>query len=196
MLKHRLAILALAVTLGELAGCGGGEAKRMPASGFMVAFESHDVITEMKTGERVFVNVTLKNISSLTWPSKPDSNGLYAVNLGYHWLTRKGEMVVLDGERTPLPRDLDRGDSVTLKAMILPPEKPGAYILEITLVQEAVAWFPERGGAKLSIPVNVVERRAMRIETPLTTFGEAKDVVRANNQLRPDAGKHANTHRA
>jgi hypothetical protein len=139
-----------------LAGCGGGQGtKRLPAAGFKVAFESHGVAAQMRSGERVVADVMVKNISPVTWPSKPNAKNLHAVNLAYHWLDRKGRMAIFDGERTPLPYDLKPGDSVTLKALIQPPEKAGSYTLEITLVQEGVAWFPEKGGAKLSIPVEV-----------------------------------------
>jgi len=72
-------------------------------------------------------------------------------------LNRKGTTVVFDGLRTPLPRDLKPGESVDLKAAIAAPAKPGRYILEVTLVQERWAWFPEKNGAKLVLPVTVSE---------------------------------------
>ena len=111
----------------------------------------------MNTGKTVFADITVKNISPVTWPSKPDKENRYAVNLSYHWLARKGEIVVFDGLRTPLPRDLKPGESVDLKAAIQAPDKPGRYVLEVTLVQERSAWFPQKNGAKLVIPVTVSE---------------------------------------
>ena len=90
-------------------------------------------------------------------------------------------MVVFDGERTPLPRDLEPGNSATLKAVILPPKPPGTYTLEITLVQEGVAWFPEKGGAKLSIPV------AVAAPAPVTTSvtGKKSALEVAEKNLAP-----------
>ena len=146
-------------------GCGERGANRLPLTGFKVAFESHKFEAQMKSGERVAADVTIKNVSPVSWPSKPNSKNLHAVNLAYHWLDKKGQMVVFDGARTPLPYDLKPGESVTLKATVHPPELPGAYILEITLVQEGVAWFPENGGAKLSLPVDVA--RAITTDAPV-----------------------------
>jgi hypothetical protein len=37
---------------------------------------------------------------------------------------------------------------VTLRAAIRAPEKAGEYMLHVTLVQEGVAWFSEKYGAK------------------------------------------------
>ena len=69
-------------------------------------------------------------------------------------------MVVFDGLRTPLPRDLSPGESVTLRATIRAPEKAGEHVLHVTLVQERVAWFSEMDGGQLSIPVSVAAASA------------------------------------
>ena len=81
------------------------------------------------------------------------------MNLSYHWLDRKRQMVVLDGLRTPLPRDLKPGESVTLRAAIRAPEKAGEYMLHVTLVQEGVAWFSEKDGGQILIPISVGQKR-------------------------------------
>ena len=109
----------------------------------------------MKSGERVAADVTVKNVSPVSWPSKPNSKNLHAVNLAYHWLDRKRKMVVFDGLRTPLPRDLGPGESVTLRATIRAPEEAGEYLLHMTMVQEAVAWFSDSDGGHVLISVSV-----------------------------------------
>jgi SPOR domain len=169
---NRLAAAAMAFVIAGLSGCGERGAKRLPLTGFKVAFESHKVVAQMKSGERVAADVTIKNVSPVSWPSKPNAKNLHAVNLAYHWLDKKGQMVVFDGERTSLPYDLKPGESVTLKAAIHAPEQAGAYILEITLVQEGVAWFPENGGAKLSLPVDVA--RAVTADAPVSNAAAVK----------------------
>ena len=113
-MKHRLVVSVIVIILIGVVGCG--DRKRLPESGFQVAFESHNVVSEMKSGKIVAADITVKNISPMTWPSKPDHKDRYAVNLSYHWLNRKGTTVVFDGLRTPLPRDLKPGESVDLKA--------------------------------------------------------------------------------
>jgi hypothetical protein len=136
-------------------GCGGDGSSKLPLVGFKVEFGKHDIPTEMIAGQTVSADVTFKNASSKTWPSKPDPGGGNAVNLSYHWLDRKRQMVVLDGLRTPLPRDLKPGESVTLRAAIRAPEKAGEHVPHVTLVQEGVAWFSEKDEGQLSIPVSV-----------------------------------------
>ena len=143
--------------IGGLLSCGDKGAKRLPESGFQVAFESHKIASQMTSGKTISANITVKNISPVTWPSKPDTKGRYAVNFSYHWLNQKGAPVVFEGLRTPLPQDLKPGESVNLNAAIQAPAKPGKYILELTLVQEQAAWFPEKKGAKLALPVTVSE---------------------------------------
>jgi hypothetical protein len=144
-------ILALALVLF---GCGDSSPK-LPLAGFKVEFGKHNIPAEMAAGEAVLADVTIKNASSRTWPSKPDSRGRNTVNLSYHWLDRKRQVVVLDGLRTPLPRDLNPDESVTLRATIRAPEKAGEYLLHVTLVQEGVAWFSDRDGGHLSVPVSI-----------------------------------------
>ena len=151
------AVVAAAVLLMEALGCGPGESNPMPNSGFKVAFEGHNVPSEMAAGEKISPTIGIKNTSDVTWPSKPDYKDLNAVHLSYHWLDRKGKVAVFDGLRTPLPSDLRPGESVKLNATIQAPDRPGSYTLEITLVQEGVDWFPDRDGDKLTIPVNVVQ---------------------------------------
>jgi hypothetical protein len=154
-MKHRIIRSVIVIMLSGVMGCGDRGAKRLPEAGFQVEFQSHNVASEMTSGKTVVVDITVKNISPVTWPSKPDTKNRYAVNLSYHWLNRKGEAIVLDGLRTSLPRDLKPGESVDLKAAIQAPVKLGRYILEVTLVQESAAWFPDKNGAKLALPVTV-----------------------------------------
>jgi hypothetical protein len=161
-------------------------------TGFKVALESHQVAAQMKSGETVTADITVKNVSPVSWPSKPNSKNLHAVSLAYHWLDKKGQTVVFDGKRTPLPYDLKPGESVTLKATIYPPELPGAYILEITLVQEGVAWFPEKGGAKLSLPVDVA--RAITTDAPGTSAAAVKKrAAEATEKIRDPSTLAAKT---
>ena len=164
VMKHRLVVSVIAITLSGVMGCG-DKSKRLPESGFQVAFESHKVASEMKSGKTVSADITVKNISPVVWPSKPDNQDRYAVHLSYHWLSPKGATIVFDGLRTPLPRDLKPAESVDLKAAIQAPAKPGRYILEVTLVQERSAWFPEKNGAKLVLPVTVSEGSEVTADT-------------------------------
>jgi hypothetical protein len=137
-------------------GCGDSSPK-LPLAGLKVELGPHNIPAEMIVTQIVSADVTVKNVSTKTWPSKPNQKGRNAVNLSYHWLDRKRQMVVFDGLRTPLPRDLGPGESVTLKATIRAPEKAGEYLLHVTMVQEAVAWFSDSEGGQLQIPVSVAQ---------------------------------------
>ncbi|HVO96011.1 MAG TPA: SPOR domain-containing protein [Terriglobales bacterium] len=142
--------------LASLGACSrGSQSPRL--LDFKVDFGETNIPAQMTVGQTATADVIVKNISKNKWPSKANEKGKNAVNLAYHWLDRNGSMVVFDGLRTPLPHDVQPGESVRLKAMIQPPDRAGEYTLEVTLVQELVAWFPERDGGKLTRSINVIK---------------------------------------
>jgi hypothetical protein len=108
-------------------------------------------ITVMKPGTVVKTIVRITNIGSEVWPTA----GTSPVNLAYHWIDRSKNIVVFDGERTALPKDLNSGESVKVEATIKSPDQPGEYMLRMTMVQEQVAWFDDRGAKALNYPVTV-----------------------------------------
>ena len=63
--------------------------------------------------------------------------------------------MVFEGLRSPLPRDLNPGESTTLKAAIRAPEKTGDFLLHMSLLQEGVGWFSEKDGGHVLISVSV-----------------------------------------
>lgn len=150
----------------SLIGCGRRSAPRR-LSDFKVEFGDHNIPAQMTVGRTVTAVITVKNSSQNKWPSKPNDKGRNAVNLSYHWRDRKGAIVVFDGLRTSLPNDVQPGSSVQLKAMIQPPDRAGQYALEVTLVQEGVAWFPERNGDKITRTVNVINSNADQTSLPV-----------------------------
>ena len=152
----KLGLWSFAALLFTLNGCQRVSSPELPPVAFKVEFGAHEIPTEMIAGQQLSAAVTFKNISARSWPSKPNERGKNAVRLSYHWLDRKQRMVVFDGVRTALSRDVGPGESAKINAAIQAPEKAGKYVLDVTLVQEGVAWFPEMNGAKLSLPVNVV----------------------------------------
>jgi uncharacterized membrane protein len=128
----------------------------LPETGFFVEFLESQVPTTFKPGEFKKVPITIKNISDAVWPHLSGPEGGYEVNLSYHWLDDKDNVVVWDGERTNLPFDLLPGAQVTLEANVRAPETPGKYKIQFQMVQEKVAWFgDDKGAATLSIDVEV-----------------------------------------
>lgn len=105
----------------------------------------------MKLGKVDTATVTITNTGSEDWPI----GGASPVNLAYHWIDKSKTIVVFDGERTVLPRELKAGESVNVQATIKSPDQPGEYILRLSMVQEHVAWFDDRGAKALNLPVTV-----------------------------------------
>ncbi len=61
-----------------------------------------------------------------------------------------------DGIRSKLPQDVAPNAEVTIDDVrILTPKSPGTYQLQLTLVNENVAWFEAKGAKTLTVPVMV-----------------------------------------
>src|SRR5262245_23036600 len=97
-------------------------------------------IQPLQVNEKITLLVKVDNISNETWPAAGDTTGAKAVHLAYHWLDKGGNLVVLDGHRTMLPRDLAPGETVSLNAVVQAPDRVGEFTLRLSMVQEAVAW--------------------------------------------------------
>jgi hypothetical protein len=106
--------------------------------------------------ERVALNVNVLNKGSLAWKG----DVFRPVSLSYHWLDTHGEMVVFDGERSPLPAEgILAGQALATSMTVLAPPSPGDYRLVLTLVQEGVSWFEDIGFEAASCAIVVEERR-------------------------------------
>ena len=66
------------------------------------------------------------------------------------------DSAVFDGERTILPRDVHPREAMDVWMNIRAPAEPGTYVLHLSLVQEAIGWFDERGGEATTHTVSVV----------------------------------------
>ena len=166
-----------------LVGCSRSSGPRRLLE-FKVEFGDNNIPAQMTAGRTATADITIRNTSKSKWPSKSNEKGRNAVHLSYHWFDRKGAVVVFDGLRTPLPHDIQPGESVQLRATIQPPDRAGKYTLEVTLVQESVAWFPERDGDKLTRSVNVINANAEVSSVPVANAVSSHE--RAKNN--PGAG--------
>lgn len=184
----RLGSLLLILAMLGIGACRGNGARPLPDSAFKVSFGEPEVPRQMATGAQITVDVRVRNASDSRWPSEPDARGRNAVHLAYHWTTEQDDLVIYDGMRTALPRDVGPGDTVTLKTLVQAPERAGKYLLEMTLVQEGVAWFPDKGGAKISMPVTVIEAMALGREKQRHTSFEPKPPARLADGRRSADG--------
>ena len=86
------------------------------------------------------------------------SSGGTPVQMGYHWrlLDDRGEPgSEIEGRRTALPRPLLAGDSLDLDVAVQLPSTAGRWALELSLVQEHVAWFRDLSPAH-AVTVDVI----------------------------------------
>jgi len=115
------------------------------------AYSSNAVLASLKVKQTVFVPVTVRNLSSQTWPAGG------AFRLAYHWYRGGGE-IVHNGARTFMPAAVAPGASVTLNAKVIGPPSKGVATLRWDMVQENGPWFSDKGVA-MSAPQNTTVTR-------------------------------------
>ena len=77
----------------------------------------------------------MTNTSVRPW----SASGARPVHVSYHWIQPASRRVlILDGERTPLPHDLAPGETATVAAFVKVPPVTGTLLLQWDLVQEDV----------------------------------------------------------
>ena len=120
---------------------------RWPDQEYRVEWAEVHVPAEVAAGVRIAVPVDMRNSGNRVWPASQ-------VFVSYHWF-RGDRLVVWDGERTRLPRDLRAGSRAALAVRVATPVDPGSYLLQLTLVHELVTWFEQRGASMFTQPVEV-----------------------------------------
>ena len=109
----------------------------------------------MASGRSYAIEVEIENRSRRMWVAE----GATPVRFAYHWLSPSRETVVHDGLRTALPADLAAGAKIRLGATIESPKAQGVFLLQVTLVEESVAWFEALGFHSDTRRVEVVDAR-------------------------------------
>ena len=121
--------------------------KSWSAEAYRVQWEDPQIPEEVAANVKMAVPVTVRNVGNRVWPTSQ-------VFVAYHWY-RDHRLVVWDGERTALPRDLGAGGRAALSVRVVTPAQPGPYVLQLTLVHELVTWFENKGAATVIRPVTV-----------------------------------------
>lgn len=86
------------------------------------------------------IRVRIENNSGRKWPS----SGPHPVNLSYHWKRRDGSYVVFNGQRTKLEGNgLDPSETREQIMGVVAPSSAGEFHLQLTMVEEGLAWFEE-----------------------------------------------------
>lgn len=121
--------------------------------------------------------VELENAGTVAWRSHGDEG----IQASYHWLDERGNAIVWDGIRTPLPHPVEPGASLRLELAVRGPMPPGRYRLALDLVAEHRAWFEELGGEAAGGLVDVAPRieRGLAVEgaDPGALDGQEEPVV-------------------
>lgn len=124
-----------------------------PLRDFRATIEPMAHVDVMPSAVDSLLQVRLTNNGSETWPS----SGRNPVHLSYRWrLPESGEIVVADGLRTVLREDVPPGASQISALQVRAPTEAGFCLLEISLVQEQVAWFCDRQAESVCLlPVGI-----------------------------------------
>jgi hypothetical protein len=110
-------------------------------------------VDTLHAGSDILLPLRIENLGRETWPA----SGRNPVNVSYHWLDSCGEIVVFDGLRTQLPSDVEAQHAVMVPLQVRVPDERGNFFLQMSLVQEGVAWFVEKSArSELTLPVVVV----------------------------------------
>jgi FkbM family methyltransferase len=91
-------------------------------------------------GGRLEVAVALRNDGREVLSSRP---ARHPTHLAYRVFDSGGGLVVADGVRTALPRDLRPGEGAGALLTVVAPQRPGDYRVRVSLVQEGWAWFDD-----------------------------------------------------
>ncbi|MBI4689093.1 MAG: hypothetical protein HY754_02310, partial [Nitrospirae bacterium] len=116
-----------------------------PLQDWNAAYELKTKTVFLSPNETKEIPITITNTGKELWPNTGDSNGKYVVHLSYHIANSQGKTVCFDGNRAKLDKNINPGDSIGLMLPVTAPKLPGRYIIKISLVQEGVAWFDEKG---------------------------------------------------
>jgi lipopolysaccharide transport system permease protein len=99
------------------------------------------------TDHAIVISGDILNQSQSPWQSSA------GWNTGYHLFDNPSGTLVVDGKRTPV--DLPAGGSGHYETRIKLPPEPGDYSIYLSVMQEHVAWFYERGWQFVLVDLSV-----------------------------------------
>lgn len=136
----------------------------LPSDGYKAEITITSPPATMRPGQKETIRVKVKNASNVQWYShggeintNPDNRFYLAA--ANRWMKPDGKTLVtnMDG-RYGLGKDLKPGEVDDVPLQITAPKVPGEYLLEVDLVQEAVAWFSDKGSTTAKAKVTVVNK--------------------------------------
>jgi hypothetical protein len=106
-------------------------------------------LDEPHAGALARAEAELENAGTVRWDG--------GIMLGPHWLDERGNPIVWDAERVPLP-PLEPGERTTVTTAVRAPVPPGRYRFALDVVAEHRAWFSELGSEMVVAAVEVGPR--------------------------------------
>lgn len=105
-----------------------------------VSLTVSNVPSVVRTSELILLDANVQNKSSRDLCSFPPN----PVHVAYHWLhSATRDIALFEGQRTALLPCAPRHGDVSVAMSVFAPPEPGDYVLQITIVQEQVAWFEQ-----------------------------------------------------
>lgn len=117
----------------------------LPDDGFRADVNVTNAPATLSAGQRVTLDLSLKNISGVSWQGRLWHADPFQIAVGNHWLDAAGNVVSNDDGRTALEENLQAGETVMMRLVVNAPAQRGDYILEVDVVQEGVSWFGLKG---------------------------------------------------
>jgi hypothetical protein len=115
------------------------------------------VVNEVTVSEMFWLDVDVTNATSVPLYSCPP----FPVHLSYHWIhpaTRR--MILFDGQRSGVFPCAPANAITPWKMVVLAPNEPGEYILQMTVVQDGIQWLEDVNPAILAeVVISVTARK-------------------------------------
>lgn len=138
-----------------------GAHRTLGAGAFAVRWDVPAAPRSVTPGSVVRLPVHVTNAGDDVWPDRAMADagapGGWAVRLAYRWNTAEKEGPYVG--RFDLRRPLFPGETATIVTQAAAPAEPGAYTLELDLLQENWAFFGDRGAPTARLPIEVAAAR-------------------------------------
>jgi len=128
----------------------------LPEGGYRATIAITSSGITVTRGQVFTLTALAKNAGSTRWASLNDQFGKYKINLSYRWLSPDHAPLGGFDARSPLPYDVQPGETASFSLNVNAPAHPGAYYLEFDMVQEQVAWFHDKGSSTSLIKIVVL----------------------------------------
>lgn len=130
----------------------------LPTEAMRASVTCSNIPASLAAGERMKLDVLVRNVGGAEWPAVGDPEGRNAVRLRDRWLKADGSVLTDEDASARIPFDMEPGDTAGLSPDVTAPNEPGEYVLELDVVQEGVAWFGSRGSQTFRAKVSVAPR--------------------------------------